>query len=951
MSKRIDLKTILVIGSGPIVIGQGCEFDYAGTQACLALKEEGYRVILLNSNPATIMTDPKMADATYIEPMTLDVVRQIIEKEKPCAILPTMGGQTALNLTLELGKSGLLSTGIKLLGTSLQTIELAEDRRLFCDVARAIGLDLPKSCIAQNREEAKEGLAALGLPIIVRSSFMLGGGTSSIFHTKEEFFALCEKAFASTPKQKIQFDEALIGWKEFEVEVMRDQNDTCILICSIENIDPLGIHTGDSITVAPAMTLTDKELQKMRDDSFAILRAIGMESGGANVQFAVHPTSGRMVIIEMNPRVSRSSALASKATGFPIAKIATKLAIGYTLDELFCEFSENKIPAAFEPTIDYTVVKLPRFHFEKFKGSKRVLGTQMRSVGEAMAIGRTFSEALLKAMRSLELAFFLTEDIERELKIPGPYRLWAIFDAFRSHHPLQEIQQLTQIDPWFLHQIERLIDAEQMEKPFTKERLYAQKRLGFSDEHIAFCTGQAEEEIRIQRKKWGIIPSYKRVDLCAAEFPTSMAYLYASYEEECEAFPTPRPKILIVGSGPSRIGQGIEFDYSCVHAIQTLKEEGYEALIVNCNPETISTDYTCADKLYLAPLTAEDILDIVDCEKPTGVLLQYGGQTSLNLAEGLMQENVPLLGITHQLIEQTEDRSNFQQFLHRIGLKQPKNRIIHSLNEGRVAAEAIGFPLIVRPSFFLGGQAIAILSHLQELMNFLEEVFSISSKPVLIEHCLSDATEVDVDLVCDGVDVYIPAVLEQIESAGIHSGDSACSIPPFRITAQVQKEIRAQAKKMALALKVVGLMNIQFAIQGDSIYVLEVNPRASRTVPFISKALGIDLVKIATRALLGTSLKEQDIRAKTDPSYFAVKEAVFSFHKFDDVDPKLGPEMKSIGEVMGLGKTFIEAFTKAQIAANNLFLKTPREAVPFYEEELEIKALSSSHLIPLQERF
>jgi carbamoyl-phosphate synthase large subunit len=931
MPKRTDIHHILLIGSGPIVIGQACEFDYAGTQACKALRQEGYKVTLINSNPATIMTDLGVADVTYVEPMTKEFVTRIIEKEAPDAILPTMGGQTALNIALELEKSGVLATyGVELLGATSQAIELAEDRILFRQAMQKLGLDLPKSGVAKNLNEAIDVLNLIGLPIVVRPSFILGGSGSGIAHTKEEFISLCKQAFAATAHQELLLDEALIGWKEFEMEVVRDKNDNCIIVCCIENIDPLGIHTGDSITVAPAQTLTDKEYQKMRDASFAILRAIGVETGGSNVQFAIDAKDGRMVVIEMNPRVSRSSALASKATGFPVAKVAAKLAVGYTLPELSNELSGNQVPASFEPTMDYVVVKIPRFNFEKFNGCEVKLGTQMRSVGEAMSIGRTFQEALLKGMRSMEIAFVPEcmdlDQVKQKLKIPGPFRLWAIFDAFRVGMPLAEIHNDTAIDPWFLSQIQGLVlrEKEFSKKELnrlSKEELYSFKQLGFSDAHLGKLMGCSEETIRGKREELKIFPVYKRIDSCGAEFSTSMAYLYSTYEEECEARPSNQPKVLILGSGPSRIGQGIEFDYSCVHAIQALKDLcgqalSYETLIINCNPETVSTDYDCADKLYFAPLTAEDVLAVIALEKPIGVIVQYGGQTPLNLAPALAKSGVPILGMTPALIEQMEDRAQFQQFIHTLGLKQPHNITIHSLEEGAAAAAHIGYPLIVRPSFVLGGRAMAIVFHQGELEASLQDAFQAApEKSVLLEHFLIDAIEVDIDAICDGKEVFIPGILEHIEPAGVHSGDSACSLPPFSLSAELQQELTLQTKKIALALKVVGLINIQFAIQGHSIYVLEVNPRASRTCPFISKATGIDLVKAATYCLMGITLKEQGYEKSPQFQYFAVKEAVLPFSKFDNVDSLLGPEMKSTGEVMGLGLSFAEAYAKAQIAS------------------------------------
>jgi carbamoyl-phosphate synthase large subunit len=939
MPKRTDIRKILIIGSGPIVIGQACEFDYAGTQACLALREEGYEIVLVNSNPATIMTDPQMADRVYIEPITKEFVTHIIEKEKPCAILPTVGGQTALNLALELAKDGILSAhNIELLGATPQTIELAEDRSLFKQTIQKIRLDVPKSCSVKNMEEARLALGKLGLPVIVRPSFILGGSGSGIAHTEKEFFALCEHAFQASANQEILLDEALIGWKEFEMEVVRDKNDNCIIVCCIENIDPLGIHTGDSITVAPSQTLTDKEYQKMRDASFAILRAIGVETGGSNVQFAIHPETGKMVVIEMNPRVSRSSALASKATGFPIAKVAAKLAVGYTLPELSSELTGHQIPASFEPSIDYVVVKLPRFNFEKFKGCQEILGTQMQSVGEAMAIGRTFQEALLKGMRSMELSSIPKySDLHKALEIPGPFRLWAIFDAFRDGMSLSEIHQLTHIDPWFLHQIGNLVAKEKMIG--NQENLLALKQSGFSDLQIAAFSNQTEAEIRLKRKEWGIAPVYKRVDSCAAEFATSVAYLYSSYEEECESHPTDRPKMIILGSGPSRIGQGIEFDYGCVHAIQALKMEGYETIMINCNPETISTDYNCADKLYCSPMTAEDVLGIIDKELPDAVLVQYGGQTPLNLTQSLASAGVPLLGVTTGLIETTEDRACFKQFLELLKLKQPANAMIHSMEEGLKAAKHMGYPLIVRPSFVLGGRAMSIVLQESELEQSLLEAFSASvDKPVLLEKFLMDAIEVDIDAISDGKEVYIPGILEHVEPAGVHSGDSACSLPPFSLSDAIQSELRAQTKKIALVLGLTGLLNIQFAIQGNEIYVLEVNPRASRTVPFTSKATGIDLIKIATRCLLGISLKTQGFLEGPDLKYFAVKEAVLPFSKFG-IDPMLGPEMKSTGEVMGLGNTFVEAYAKAQIASGYPLTKPGKGIVPGWGNTPAAKSL------------
>ncbi len=921
MPKRSDIHTILIIGSGPIIIGQACEFDYAGAQACMALREEGYKVILVNSNPATIMTDPQMADVTYIEPLTKEFIRRIIERERPDALLSTMGGQIALNLALELEESGILSTyGVELLGATPQAIELAENRSLFRQTVEALGLDLPRSGVARNLEEATHILAKIGLPIMVRPSFILGGSGSGLAYTEAQFFALCKRAFATG--QELLLDEALIGWKEFEMEVVRDNCDNCIIICCIENIDPLGIHTGDSITVAPAQTLTDKEIQKMRNASFAILRAIGVETGGANVQFAINPKDGRMVVIEMNPRVSRSSALASKATGFPIAKVAAKLAVGYSLTELSSELTGNQVPASFEPTLDYVVVKIPRFNFEKFKGCEERLTTQMHSVGEVMAIGSTFREALLKAMRSMELAALPHFDEVRESLItPGPYRLWAIFECYRQGATLQEIHQLTAIDPWFLHQIELLVAEEKRLAgknlgDLTRDELCSLKRLGFSDLQLSAHLGCEEVSVRAKREELGITPAYKRVDSCAAEFATSIAYLYSTYDEECEAAPSMRAKVLILSSGPTRIGQGSEFDYSCVHAIGALKEDGFETVIVNCNPETVSTDYDCADKLYCSPLTAEEILAIVAVEKPIGVVVQYGGQTPLNLVPALVEGGVKLLGITSTLIEETEDRAGFSQFLHHLGLQQPESTTVHTLDEGVAAADRLGYPLIVRPSFVLGGRGMAIISEKRELEESLKCAFhAASDRPVLLERFLIDAIEVDIDAISDGEEVFIPGIMEHVEPAGVHSGDSACSLPPYRLSLFIQEELAGIAKRIALSLKVVGLINIQLAIQDDAIYVLEVNPRASRTTPFISKATGIDLVKIATRCFMGRSLKSQGYLSAPQLCYFAVKEAVLPFSKFGGADPLLGPEMRSTGEVMGLGLSFAEAYAKAQMAA------------------------------------
>ncbi len=929
MPKRTDLKSILIIGAGPIVIGQGCEFDYSGAQACKALRDEGYRVILVNSNPATIMTDPEMADVTYIEPITWQMVARIIEKERPDALLPTMGGQTALNCALDLAREGVLDKyGVEMIGAKKEAIDKAEDREKFKNAMTRIGLESPRSMLAHSLEEALQVQAVVGFPTIIRPSFTLGGTGGGIAYNTEEFNAICERGLDASPTKELLIEESVIGWKEFEMEVVRDKNDNCIIVCSIENLDPMGVHTGDSITVAPAQTLTDKEYQIMRDASIACLREIGVETGGSNVQFGINPEDGRMVIIEMNPRVSRSSALASKATGFPIAKIAAKLAVGYTLDELRNDITGGATPASFEPTIDYVVTKVPRFAFEKFKQADDRLTTQMKSVGEVMAIGRNFQESLQKALRGLEVGvdgFNLKsvdmEKIEDELAYPRAERLWYVADAFGVGMSLEEIHRFTKIDPWFLAQIKDLVDIElAIEKEsigdFDEERLRALKRKGFSDRRRAHLWKTTEHEVRKKRHSLGIRPVFKRVDTCAAEFATGTAYLYSSYDEEDESEPTARRKIMVLGGGPNRIGQGIEFDYCCVHAALALREDGYETIMVNCNPETVSTDYDTSDRLYFEPLTLEDVLEIVDREKPEGVIVQFGGQTPLKLARDLEAAGVPIIGTTPDAIDEAEDRERFQQLLHRLGLRQPPNRTARTPEDALAAAKEIGYPVVVRPSYVLGGRAMEIVHAESDLVRYMREAVKVSNdSPVLIDRFLNDAIEVDVDAVCDGKDVLIGGIMEHIEQAGVHSGDSACSLPPFSLSAELQDELRRQTIAMAQGLNVVGLMNVQIAIHDGKVYVLEVNPRASRTVPYVSKATGTPLAKVAARCMVGRSLKEQGYTKEVVPPYYCVKEAVFPFIKFPGVDTILGPEMKSTGEVMGVGVTFAEAFVKSQLAA------------------------------------
>jgi len=934
MPKRTDISSILIIGAGPIVIGQACEFDYSGAQACKALREEGYRVILVNSNPATIMTDPEMADATYIEPINWPTLERIIARERPDAILPTMGGQTALNTALDLVREGVLEQyGVELIGASREAIDKAEDRDLFRQAMRRIGLDMPRSVIAHSLEEARQVQAQIGFPAIIRPSFTLGGSGGGIAYNQEEFEEICRRGLDLSPTSELLIEESALGWKEYEMEVVRDHADNCIIVCSIENFDPMGVHTGDSITVAPAQTLTDKEYQIMRDASIAVLREIGVDTGGSNVQFAINPENGRMIIIEMNPRVSRSSALASKATGFPIAKVAAKLAVGYTLDELDNEITGGATPASFEPTIDYVVTKIPRFAFEKFPQADARLTTQMKSVGEVMAIGRTFQESLQKALRGLETDKYGLDEVvdlsdpedlqalRHEIRQPGAERVLYLADAFRAGMSLEDIQCASRIDPWFLAQIEELVAVEsevreQGVNGLTAERLRLLKRKGFSDRRLAKLVGGTEGEIRGLRRSAGVRPVFKRVDTCAAEFAASTAYMYSTYEEECEAESSDRKKIMVLGGGPNRIGQGIEFDYCCVHAAFAMREDGYETIMVNCNPETVSTDYDTSDRLYFEPLTLEDVLEIVDKEHPFGVIVQYGGQTPLKLARDLEAAGVPIIGTSPDSIDLAEDRERFQRMIHELGLRQPPNTTARSEDEALALASAIGYPLVVRPSYVLGGRAMEVVYDEAELSRYMRVAVKVSNEsPVLLDRFLDDAIEVDVDAICDGKDVLIGGIMEHIEQAGVHSGDSACSLPPYTLSAAIQDRMREQMGKMARALNVVGLMNAQFAIKDEEVYILEVNPRASRTVPFVSKSIGVPLAKVAARCMVGRSLAEQGFDRERKPKHYFVKEAVFPFIKFPGVDTVLGPEMKSTGEVMGVGDTFGEAYGKAQDGA------------------------------------
>jgi carbamoyl-phosphate synthase large subunit len=941
--KRTDIKSILIVGAGPIIIGQACEFDYSGAQACKALREEGYRVVLVNSNPATIMTDPEMADAIYIEPINWRTIARIIEKERPDALLPTMGGQTALNTALDLVREGVLEKyGVELIAASRAAIDMAEDRELFRDAMRSIGLEVPRSQLVRTLEEGLAAAADIGYPVVIRPSFTLGGTGAGVAYNREEFEVLLPRGLDASPTAEVLLEESVLGWKEFEMEVVRDRADNCIIICSIENVDPMGVHTGDSITVAPAQTLTDKEYQRMREASMAVLRKIGVETGGSNVQFAVNPTDGRLLVIEMNPRVSRSSALASKATGFPIAKIAAKLAVGYTLDELKNDITGGATPAAFEPSIDYVVTKIPRFTFEKFPAANDRLTTQMKSVGEVMAIGRSFQESLQKALRGLEtgldglaemLPLPLSEEnaakLEYELRSPGADRLLYVADAFRAGWALDRVYELTHIDRWFLAQIEDLVheEAQLRANPAALDapRLRALKRKGFSDSRLAHLSGQSEERMRQRRHEWGIRPVYKRVDTCAAEFATATAYMYSTYEEECEAAPTKGRKIVILGGGPNRIGQGIEFDYCCVHAALALRADGFETIMVNCNPETVSTDYDISDRLYFEPLTLEDVLEILAKEKPEGVIVQFGGQTPLKLSRPLEAAGAPIIGTSPESIDVAEDRERFKVLVKNLGLKQPANASARAEQQAVQLAREVGFPLVVRPSYVLGGRAMEVVFNEDDLRSYMGAAMRVSNdSPVLLDRFLDVAIEVDVDAVCDGNDVLIGGIMEHIEQAGVHSGDSGCSLPPNSLSAQIQLQLREQTRKLAKALGVVGLMNVQFAIQNGVIHILEVNPRASRTVPFVSKATGVPLAKIAARVMSGRTLAQLGELTERVPNYFSVKEAVFPFVKFPEADPILGPEMKSTGEVMGTGRTFGEAYAKAQAASG---VTLPRSGV------------------------
>ena len=965
MPRRKDIKSILIIGAGPIIIGQACEFDYSGAQACKALKEEGFRVILVNSNPATIMTDPLMADATYIEPIHWESVEKIIEKEKPDAILPTMGGQTALNTALSLDKHGVLKKhGVILIGANREAIDKAEDRQLFDETMQAIGIETPSSGIAHSMEDAIEVQKRIGFPCIIRPSFTMGGTGGGIAYNIDEFEAICKKGLELSPTNELLIDESLIGWKEFEMEVVRDCKDNCIIVCSIENLDPMGVHTGDSITIAPAQTLTDKEYQIMRNASFKILREIGVDTGGSNVQFAINPDNGKMVVIEMNPRVSRSSALASKATGFPIAKVAALLSVGYTLDELKNDITGGLTPASFEPSIDYIVTKIPKFAFEKFPQAEPKLTTQMKSVGEVMAIGSNFQESLQKALASMEEDLNglnsiveksyeeCKEEILYQLTFPGPKRLFYVCDAIRAGWGLEKIYELTKIDYWFLDQLEEILNIEKslQDKKLSDldhEAIYSLKKKGFTDSRIAELINIKESDFRDLRKELNILPVYRRVDTCAAEFATSTCYMYSTYADQCESNPTNNKKILVLGSGPNRIGQGIEFDYCCVHASLAMQEEGYESIMVNCNPETVSTDYDVSNRLYFEPITAEKILDIIDNEKPEGVIIQFGGQTPLKLADVLSERGVKILGTDVDAIDRSEDRERFQELIQKLDLKQPANATVKNISEAMIEAEKIGFPIVVRPSYVLGGRAMQLVHNLNELELYLNEAVEVSnSKPILLDSYLTDAVEVDVDVVSDGKEIQVGGILQHIEQAGIHSGDSACSLPPYSLSEEIQKEISDQSIKIGKELDILGLMNIQFAVKDDVVYIIEVNPRASRTVPFISKAIGSSLVKVASKAMIGNSLANQKFSSALPDDLYFVKEAVLPFDKFPLVDPILGPEMKSTGEVMGIGIDFGEAYAKAQKGANKIL---PRSGTVFISvKDSDKKYLDE--LLPLIEK-
>ena len=933
MPKRQDIESILILGAGPIVIGQACEFDYSGAQACKSLREDGYKVILVNSNPATIMTDPTLADATYIEPIHWKTVERIIDKERPDVILPTMGGQTALNTALDLNREGVLEAyDVQMIGATKEAIDKAEDRDLFSESMRKIGLRTPKAALAHDLKEANKILEDIGFPCVLRPNFTMGGAGGGVAYNYEEFEDICLRGFDLSPTSEIYIDQYLEGWKEYEMEVVRDKNDNCIIVCSIENLDPMGVHTGDSITVAPAQTLTDKEFQSMRNASMQILREVGVETGGSNVQFTINPVDGEMLVIEMNPRVSRSSALASKATGFPIAKVAAKLAVGYTLDELTNDITGGIIPSSFEPSIDYVVTKIPRFNFEKFPQAEPVLTTQMKSVGEVMAIGRTFQESFQKAIRGLEIGKdgfdeiydSSKEDIsflKKKMSTPSPDRIWYVADALRFGLDTQEVFNLTKIDPWFIAQIEDLIKEEESLngldiKSLSKEKLYAMKQKGFSDRRLSFLLNTSELSIRKKRKELGVKPVFKRVDTCAAEFSSSTAYMYSTYEEECESNPTDNKKVIVLGGGPNRIGQGIEFDYCCVHASLAIKEIGFESIMVNCNPETVSTDYDVSDRLYFEPITLEDVLAIIDLEDPEGVIIQYGGQTPLKLAKDLEENGVKIWGTSPDSIDLAEDRGRFQEFVHKLELLQPPNGLATNLKEALEVSKRVGFPLVVRPSYVLGGRAMEIVYNQIDLENYLVDAVEASEEsPVLLDSFLNQAVELDIEAVCDGKTVIIGGILQHIEQAGIHSGDSACSLPPYNMDQRLIKDIHKMVKSIALEINAIGLINVQLAYYEDTLYLLEVNPRASRTIPFVSKCIGKSLAQIGTKCMAGISLSEQGFLKEIIPNYFSVKEAVLPFAKFQGVDPILGPEMKSTGEVMGTGKSFAEAYAKAQLGA------------------------------------